>query len=88
VGQHRVDEGFAGGEVAVEGDPANPGGAGDVGEAGIGVAAEVGEAGVQDGGDVALGIGAAPGLAVGGGGHVGQDTGWASVGEHGSVAGR
>jgi hypothetical protein len=44
VGQHRVDEGLAGGEAAVEGDPANPGGAGDVSEAGIGVAAEAGEA--------------------------------------------
>src|SRR5215213_5809580 len=83
VGQHRVDEGLAGGEVAVQGDPANPGAAGDVGKTGVGIAAEASQAGVQDGGDVALGIGAAPGLAVDDRGHVGEGTArgqWANTG--------
>jgi hypothetical protein len=65
--QGGLDERLAGGEVAVDGDPAQPGRLGDLAHAGRGGAAQAGRGGVEDPGRVLLGIGpaAGPGSRVG-----------------------
>jgi len=57
--EYGLEELLPRGEVGVEGDPADTGGAGDGAHADVGIAAEAGDAGVDDRGDAALGVGPA-----------------------------
>jgi hypothetical protein len=50
-------------EVAVEGHPTHAGGTGDVGHRRLWLLAEARDGGIEDGGDVALGVGAAADVA-------------------------
>lgn len=57
MGEHRVDELGPGGEVPVQGGPADPGRLGDLAHAHVRVARQAGQGGVQDRAGVAPGVG-------------------------------
>ena len=67
AGEGGVDEVGARAEMPVEGLAADPGGAGDVLDAGLGIGAQLRAGGGHDRGDAALGVGAAAWTGVGGG---------------------